>query len=201
MAPLDSAERQVAAQGAAAGAAPSRMRPVLLAFKGHPGSGKSALSDALGRALGWPVVDKDDIKDVLDGRSPDAGGLAYEVMFRVVQRQLWLGLSVICDSPLAFEQAYHLARNMAISAGAALLVVETRCDDPIVWRQRIEQRSALGLPAHHQTTWEGLESYVAEAEPRVRYPIPTPHLIVDTTRPLPAVLDDTIDWIAEQRHK
>jgi predicted kinase len=194
------AERRVAAQGAAADAVPSRLRPGLLAFKGHPGSGKSALSHALGRALGWPVVDKDDIKDVLDGRSPDAGGLAYEVSFGVVRRQLSLGLSVICDSPLAFEQAYQVARHMASSADAALLVVETRCDDPTVWRQRIEQRRAFGLPAHHQTTWEGLQSYLAEAEPRVRYPIPTPCLIVDTTRPLPAVLEEIIDWIAEQRH-
>jgi len=56
----------------------------------------------------------------------------------------------------------------------------------------------LSLPAHHQTTWTGLLDYLVEAEPRVRYPIPTPLLIVDTTRPVAGVLDEIMTWIAEQ---
>jgi predicted kinase len=174
------------------------VRPILLAFKGHPGSGKSALSRELGRRCGWPVVDKDDIKDVLDGRSSDAGGLAYEVMFGLVRRQLSLGLSVICDSPLAFEQAYQTLRDTSAAANAMLLVVETRCDDPTVWRHRIEQRTTMSLPAHHQTTWAGLLDYLVGAEPRVRYPISTPVMTVDTTRPLLVVLNEIMTWIAEQ---
>jgi len=63
-------------------------------------------------------------------------------MFSLVQRQLSLGLSVVCDSPLAFERAYHVLRDTATAADAKLLVVETRCDDPSVWRQRIEQRTS-----------------------------------------------------------
>jgi len=34
--------------------------PLLVALKGHPGTGKSALSRTVGRELGWPVIDKDD---------------------------------------------------------------------------------------------------------------------------------------------
>jgi predicted kinase len=174
---------------------------VLLALKGHPGSGKSTLSHALGQALGWPIIDKDDVKDVLDGRSPDAGGLAYEVMFSIARRQLASGLSVICDSPLAFERAYQAARNVATSHQAVLLVIETRCDDPVVWRQRIEHRSMLSLPAHHQTTWEGLQSYLMETEPRVRYPIPTPLLRVDTAGQPRALVDEVVAWITRHRQR
>ncbi len=46
----------------------------LVAFKGEAGSGKSTLSRALSRRLRWPVIDKDDIRDLLDDSTP---GLSY----------------------------------------------------------------------------------------------------------------------------
>jgi tRNA uridine 5-carbamoylmethylation protein Kti12 len=39
----------------------------LIALKGLSGSGKSTLGRALGKQLGWPLIDKDDVKDILDG--------------------------------------------------------------------------------------------------------------------------------------
>ena len=73
-------------------------RPILAALRGLPGIGKSALAQALGRELGWPVLDKDDCKDVLYGRAEAADELAYDLLFRLARRQLQLGLSVVCDS-------------------------------------------------------------------------------------------------------
>ena len=54
------------------------------------------------------------------------------------------------------------------------------------------------MPAHHQTTWTGLLDYLVAAEPRVRYPMSTPVMAVDTTRPLLVVLNEIETWIAEQ---
>src|SRR5713226_2206518 len=81
----------------------------LIALKGLPGSGKSTIAQALSKRLGWPIIDKDDIKDILDGHSPEAGGLAYQTMFNVARRQLLQGLDVICDSPLTFSMSYKKA--------------------------------------------------------------------------------------------
>jgi len=92
----------------------------LLALAGEAGSGKSTLSRALGRRLQWPVIDKDDIKDLLYGQAPDSGALAYQVMFNVARRQLLLGLSVICDSPLTGRIAYDRAAGIAAETGASL---------------------------------------------------------------------------------
>ena len=60
----------------------------LIAMKGFAGSGKSTLSRALSKQLGWPLIDKDDVKDLLDGHAPAAGPLAYAIMFNIARRQL-----------------------------------------------------------------------------------------------------------------
>jgi predicted kinase len=178
---------------------PPPAHPLLLALKGHPGTGKSALGRALGRELGWPVVDKDDVKDVLDGRAPEAGGLAYEVMFAVARRQLRLGLSTICDSPLVSRWAFEQAQRVAAEAGAAVAVVECRCRELEVWRARIERRRELGLPAHHQTSWAGLQAYLERAELQACYPIAAPRLVIDTSaRPLADLVAEVTAWLAQQ---
>jgi len=174
--------------------------PWLVAFAGEAGSGKSTLSRALGRRLRWPVVDKDDIKDILHGHTiaPNAGPLAYDVMFNVARRQLLLGLSVICDSPLT-GGAWHAAQ-VAAETGAMLAVVACRCPDNTVWRARINARKSLGLPSHHQTDWDTMRAqrgpdplplHAAEA-------VDHPYLLVDTLAPVEDLCDRVIAWLAQQ---
>ena len=69
------------------------------------------------RTLKWPLIDKDDPKDVLIGQSSclskDANDLAYSIMLRVAERQLLSGISVIVDSPLARGSLYVRALEIA----------------------------------------------------------------------------------------
>jgi predicted kinase len=166
----------------------------LVAMKGPPGAGKSAVARALSGELRWPLIDKDDVKDILDGHSPLAGALAYEVMQRVARRQLAQGLSVICDSPL-LQRTYVGLRQIAVDLGVPLVVVECRCSDEAVWRARVEARQALGLPAHHTITWEGVQAFLAKAE--ATYPIAEPHLVVNTARPLPEIVGEIMGWLSQ----
>lgn len=69
----------------------------MIAMKGGLGSGKSTVARELSRALGWPLIDKDDIRSFLDGL--EAGATSYEIMLSVAGRQIDQGLDVICDSP------------------------------------------------------------------------------------------------------
>lgn len=166
----------------------------LVAMKGPPGAGKSTVARALSRRLRWPLIDKDDVKDILDGQTPLAGALAYEVMQRVARRQLAQGLSVICDSPL-LDLAYAGLRQIAADEGVPLLIVECHCSDEAAWRARVEARQILGLPAHHTTTWEGVQAFLAKSE--ATYPIAEPHLVVDTARPLPVLVDEVVRWLGQ----
>ncbi len=174
---------------------PHKQRPILIAMKGHPGSGKSAVARGLSRRLGIPLIDKDDIKDVLDGHVEDSGGLAYIAMFNVARRQLLQGLSVICDSPLSEVGGYTTACVVAHDTGARLLVVECVCSSEEEWRRRIEQRAALRLPSHHVTTWEHLQAHLRRREDTSNYAIQEPHLVVDTFAPLEDVLSTILTWI------
>jgi SAM-dependent methyltransferase/predicted kinase len=168
---------------------------MLIAMKGPPGAGKSTISRALSRSLGWPLIDKDDVKDVLDGQTPLAGVLAYEIMIQIVRRQVAQGLSVICDSPL-LARTYDGLRRVADEASVQLVVVACHCGDEAVWRERVEARQAQGLPEHHTVTWERVQTFLAQ--PGVDYPTAVPHLVVDTARPLAPLVDEIVGWLCEQ---
>lgn len=170
--------------------------PLLIALKGHPGSGKSAIAYELGLRLKIPVIDKDDIKDLLVGY-PDPGGLAYVTMFRIARRQLLIGLSVICDSPLSEEQGYAAAQRIATEMGVPLVVIECVCSSRSVWRQRLEQRAALGEPAHDIASWSDLERHLARRAKSSRYPINAPYLLVDTVRPREDVIAEVVAWVVQ----
>jgi predicted kinase len=170
----------------------------LLALMGAPGSGKSTLGRALGRTLCWPLIDKDDVRDLLGEATPHAGGLAYDIMFNVARRQLLQGLSVICDSPFAYRRCYERAVNIAQETGAALAVLECRCADETTWRQRVEARQERALPQHHTTDWAAVQAFRRRTVADVGFPIAHPHLIVDTLTSVPALCTQVIAWLERQ---
>lgn len=167
----------------------------LILLRGLPGSGKSTLSDALSRRLGWPVIDKDDVKDVLDPQTPASGWLAYQVMLRVARRQLVQGLSVLCDSPLTFADVYDGASRIAAEAGARIAVVECRCDDERILQDRVEGRGDLELPAHHVSDWDAFNAARRRMLPEMEYALTDPHLVVDTARPLAEIITQVEAWL------
>lgn len=154
----------------------------LIVMKGFSGSGKSTLAQAVSRELHWPLVDKDDIKDLLDNYHPESGGLAYDLMFNIARRQLLLGLSVICDSPLTGSIAYEHAQTIVTETHADLGIIECHCSDETQWKQRIDGRKSLQLPAHHQTDWEAFQIFLRQPHVQTKIPVTHPCLVIDTAQ-------------------
>lgn len=168
----------------------------LLVMKGLAGSGKSTLARALGRELGWPVIDKDDVKDLLDGNMQAAGPLAYAIMVNIARSLLLQGLNVICDSPLTGTISYKRAKSAATETLASLAIVECICSDESLWQQRINGRKTRQLPAHHQTDWDGYQRLLRQVQfQEHHYPLTDPHLVVDTAQPLHACLTSILAWL------
>lgn len=170
---------------------------LLVALKGMPGSGKSTLGRGISQRLGWPIIDKDDVKDLIDGRCDDSPTLAYSVMFNIARRQLQQGLNVICDSPLTYAGLYAQARQVASEAGAKLVVLQCMCSDEREWQRRVDARGELGLPSHHMSSWDKLQAYRGMVEGKADYPVADERLVLDTCRAVEELVEEAVGWLRE----
>lgn len=81
-------------------------RPLLVVVTGMPSAGKTTVAEALARALGLPLLAKDDIKeslyDTLGAEDVTAsarlGTAAFSVIFALARRALGSGASVIVEA-------------------------------------------------------------------------------------------------------
>ncbi|XP_073005366.1 uncharacterized protein [Typha latifolia] len=146
--------------------------PLIIAMKGHPGTGKSTLAHAIAAALRLPLLDKDDVRDctfVL--QEPPVlvpprllNDLSYAILWRSAATQLRLGLSVVVDSPLSRRS--HL--DALLRLGSRVVVVECRPGDDGEWQRRLEERGRMsrtvaeegGVGWHKPANWEELSRLV-----------------------------------------
>eukprot|EP01057_Protomagalhaensia_wolfi_P001648 Protomagalhaensia_wolfi_Nauph_80__1647@NODE_2015_length_1243_cov_22_092193_g1575_i0_p1_GENE_NODE_2015_length_1243_cov_22_092193_g1575_i0NODE_2015_length_1243_cov_22_092193_g1575_i0_p1_ORF_typecomplete_len183_score17_83AAA_33/PF13671_6/3_2e18CPT/PF07931_12/1e10Zeta_toxin/PF06414_12/8_3e09AAA_16/PF13191_6/7_8e05CoaE/PF01121_20/0_11CoaE/PF01121_20/1_9CoaE/PF01121_20/2_8e03Cytidylate_kin/PF02224_18/0_0051Cytidylate_kin/PF02224_18/46AAA/PF00004_29/0_00093SKI/PF01202_22/0_0036AAA_22/PF13401_6/0_0021AP len=160
------------------------MSKFVIAFKGHPGVGKSVVAEAVARLLRVPLIDKDDVRDctVPLQNSVDStalNDLAYRVIFRATATLLRVGLNAVVDSPLSSEARFHQLQEIAQAGAAKLLVVECNALNRDIWRSRLEQRSTCG---HKPGSWSELETLIQRQQGNHEYDMETvPRLLIDTT--------------------
>jgi predicted kinase len=171
---------------------PAPPRPVVVvAMKGHPGSGKSTAARAIAAALRCPLLDKDDVRDCtlpLEGMAAAGmlNDLSYAVLWRMAERQVRLGLSVVIDSPLSRRAHLDVLTRLV---GALVVVVECRPGDNEEWRRRLEKRGVAvpnggGDGWHKPKTWAELERLLEGYQGCTDYEIEdVPRIVVDTTDP------------------
>lgn len=170
--------------------APDLHEQHLVLMKGFPATGKSHVAESLSRTLGWPIIDKDDIKDFTVDM-PGGNELAYDIMWSVADRQLQLGLSVIVDSPLTYPVAFETGTRLAESYEAHLLVVETVLDEA-TWRARLADRNPAES-AHKIANWADMQALLDRYDGCWRYAIPlSRHIIVDASRPVHETVDNIV---------
>ena len=124
---------------------------------GLPASGKSALAEALGRALPAPVLSVDPVEAAMwragIDRAQPTGLAAYVVVEAVAGAVLGLGQHAIVDAVNDVEPARRQWRDLAAAHGTTQRIVEVVCSDPQLHRSRLESRRR-DLPDGFEPTWE-----------------------------------------------
>ncbi|WP_152361105.1 AAA family ATPase [Microlunatus speluncae] len=166
--------------------------PTLLLMAGLPGAGKSTLAGSLGRALGWPVLDKDTVKTTLlqlGAEESLAGQASYEVLFDlardlvVTQR-----LSIILDWPTFYPRVIEVCGAIAADADGALRVVFCAADRETRdrrTRDRVSRISQFGHAGRPTTTRPD-----SDGDGRELFPfLPAETLTVITEGPVGALVE------------
>jgi predicted kinase len=157
----------------------------LIIFTGLPGTGKSALAEAVGRGLGIPVFAKDWLEAVLlcsklvpAETEKQLGSIGYDLLTTLAERQLSLDQSVILDSVASTESIRNTWRDLGKKYKAERRVIECVCSNISVHRERLEQRQR-NIPGWHELQWSDVEfvqSYFA--------PWDEERLILDSVNPI-----------------
>jgi predicted kinase len=135
----------------------------LIIFSGLPGTGKSTLAEAVGKALEIPVFAKDWLEAALlrSGLKPTSadkslGYAGYELLTVLAKRQLMLGQSVILDSVAASRTIRDTWLSLTEQYNADYRVIECICSNESLHRSRLKQRQR-NIPGWHELEWSEVE--------------------------------------------
>jgi predicted kinase len=169
----------------------------LLSFGGLPGTGKSTLAEAVGRALHTPVFALDWLLGacmLAALRFPSRESVAElgnELLTSLAQGQLRLGQSAILDS-VTGPQMQRRWQALAESYGVRYCGVETICSDLAAHRARVEARQR-NIPGWHEVPWDHVERLRATYRPWGGA-----NLTLDAMRPLSENLGAILSYLRQE---
>jgi predicted kinase len=182
-------------------------RPILIVIFGLIASGKTTLAKAIGRNQGWPVVHSDMVRKNLVGipatrrvevpfgqgiYAPDISGRTYQEMFRQARGHLESGSSVILEGSFMRAMDRQQARDLAAYCQAEIFFILCSCSAEETLR-RLAKRST-----DSQAISNGRQE-ILMAQQKVFEPITdlqeVPMLILDTERPLDAILEEIMSFL------
>lgn len=162
---------------------------MVLQMHGEPGSGKSTVAIALGRATKALVIDKDILATgaIRAGVAfADAGRVAYETLWLLLPFMLSQNYSVIVDSPCYWPDIERNGRRIAGDYAADYRMIECVCDGVEVER-RLASRVALESNPNQRGAGAG--------RPGMYHPS-CERLVLDTSRPVDDLIPEALEYLA-----
>ncbi len=165
-------------------------------MSGFPGSGKSTLAREIAAQTVVVLVDHDVVKSALLEEMPEinpqqAGKVAYNIDWSLVDANLALGNSTILDSPCLYPVMIEKGEALADKYGAKYKYIECYLDDYDQINQRLKSRETM----QSQISKVSSEVVFRSTLENSKRPLNHPFLIVDTSKPLKNYLQKAMDYI------
>ncbi len=170
---------------------------MLVVMTGLPGTGKTAVAEAVARALPAPVFSVDPIEAVLlragIDREHRSDYAAYDLAATLAESQLRIGQSAVVDAVNAWERLRRWFLGLAEPVESQAVLIETICSDRRLHRRRFESRDRAIEGWIYEPTWYDVEHRMVEYEPSS-----LERLVLDAVDPLDANTQTAIGYVMKR---
>ena len=171
---------------------------MLIAMAGLPGTGKTAIAEAIGARLLKPVVSVDPIESAILRAGIDAdqptGLAAYLVAETLAETVMRAGHGVIIDAVNAVDPAREQWVNLAARSSQSLRFIEVICSDVAVHRSRLEARQRH-LPHVTEPSWHAVEQSLDEYAEWSGPSGAVQRLTLDSVDPVDDLVERALDFL------
>ena len=172
---------------------------MLVAMAGLPGTGKTAIAEAIGERLLKPVVSVDPIESAILRAGIDAdqptGLAAYLVAETLAETVLRAGHGAIVDAVNAVDPAREQWVDLARRTGEPLRFIEVVCSDLALHRSRLEARER-NLPHVTSPSWHAVEQSLDEYAEWSGSSAAIERLVLDSVEPLETLVQRALAFLA-----
>jgi predicted kinase len=165
---------------------------------GLPGTGKTAIAEAIGARLLKPVVSVDPIESAILRAGIDAdqptGLAAYLVAETLTETVMRAGHGAIIDAVNAVAPAREQWVGLAARSGETLRFIEVVCSDPAVHRTRLEERERH-LPHLVSPSWFAVEQSLDDYAEWSGSSGAVERLTLDSVEPLDDLVERALEFL------